>query len=248
MERLLPAVHLLTADPDLAEGIPTEDREIARRHVVGEALRLDAGPWQPELRTANGNDGFALLVLRGAVTREVHLAGRRSAELLGPGDVVRPPRTADSLLPHGVTWQVTQPTAVAILDDRFREAARRWPSLMSALEERVLTQADRVAVHVAIAQLGRVDLRLLALFWHLADRWGRVTPHGIVLPLKLTHEALGRLVGAQRPTVSLALADLGRAGSLTRSTSGGWLLHPASRELLEAPPVTVAPRVASLAG
>ena len=29
-------------------------------------------------------------------------------------------------------------------------------------------------------------LVLLFLFWHLADRWGRVTKEGIVIPLKLT--------------------------------------------------------------
>jgi CRP-like cAMP-binding protein len=233
--------HLLAADPDLAEGIPAADRELARRVLVAPAHDLEPGPWHPDLRCPDGSEGFALLVLRGALTREVHLAGRRSAELLGPGDVVRPARAEDSLLPHEVTWSATEPTIVAVLDQRFREAARRWPSLSVALDDRLLAQADRVAVHVAIAQLGRVDMRLLALFWHLADRWGRVTPHGVVVPLRLTHDALGRLVGAQRPTVTLALADLGRYGSVTRSASGGWLLAHASRDLL-APPDRLATR------
>jgi CRP-like cAMP-binding protein len=227
--------HLLTADPDLGERIPAEERELARRLLVAEARHLEPGPWVPDLRRSDGADGFAILLLRGAVTREVHLAGRRSAELVGPGDVVRPSDADQSLVPHEVTWTVTEPTVIAILDDRFRQAACRWPSLSQAIDDRLLTQADRVAVHVAIAQLGRVDLRLLALFWHLADRWGRVTSHGVSLPLKLTHDALGRLVGAQRPTVSLALADLSRDRVLTRVATGGWLLDPDSRELLRSP-------------
>jgi CRP/FNR family transcriptional regulator, cyclic AMP receptor protein len=130
---------------------------------------------------------------------------------------------------------------VAVLDDRFRQATRRWPSLGAAIEARALGQAERLAVHVAIAQLGRVDLRVLALLWHLADRWGRVTPQGVSVPLKLTHEALGRLVGAQRPTVTLALAELGRAESVTRLATGGWLLDPRSRALLEVPGASAPP-------
>ncbi len=227
--------HLLTADPDLAEGIPSDELDHARRVLIADAVRLDAGPWDPQTRPADGSGGFALLVLRGALTREVHLAGRRSAEIVGPGDVVRAGQPDESLLPHDVTWTVTQPSIVAILDERFRQAARRWPSLAAALDERLLAQAERLAVHVAIAQLSRVELRILALFWHLADRWGRVNGQGIVLPLKLTHDAIGRLVGARRPTVTLALADLGRDGSVTRSTTGGWLLHHDSRALLEWP-------------
>lgn len=238
--------HLLTADPDLADRIPPADLELARRAVVADAHRLVPGPWQPSLQRSDGRDGFALLVLRGALTREVHLAGRRAAEILGPGDVVRPPLTTESLLPHEVAWTVTEPTIVAILDDRFREAALRWPALGACIETRLLARAERLSVHVAIAQLGRVDLRVLALFWHLADRWGRVTPDGVVVPLKLTHDALGRLVGAQRPTVTLALADLGRAGSVSRTSSGGWVLHQSSRALLESPDGSA--RLAALAG
>ncbi|MDQ3741118.1 MAG: Crp/Fnr family transcriptional regulator [Actinomycetota bacterium] len=227
--------HLLTADPDLGSGIPVAELEHARRVLVADALRLDAGAWEPQTHCSDGSEGFALLVLRGGLTREVHLAGRRAAELVGPGDVVRPGRAAESLLPHDVTWTVTEPSIVAILDERFRQASRRWPSLAAALDERLLAQVDRLGVHVAIAQLARVDLRILALFWHLADRWGRVTPDGIALPLKLTHEAIGRLVGAQRPTVTIALAELGAGGHVTRATTGGWLLHHDSRALLESP-------------
>jgi len=240
--------HLLTVDPDLGEGIPLDELEQARRLLVASVLRLPAGPWRPQ---AVGSDGFALVLLRGALTREVHLAGRRSAQLVGPGDVIRPVQAADSMLVHDVTWTVTQPTMVAVLDQRFRLASRRWPSLAAALDERLLAQVDRLAVHVAVAQLGRVDLRILALFWHLADRWGRMTSHGIVLPLKLTHDAIGRLVGAQRPTVTLALRDLDRAGNVTRSTTGGWLLHPDSRAVLESPDGTLGaagPPAAALAG
>ena len=28
------------------------------------------------------------------------------------------------------------------------------------------------------------------LLWYLAERWGRVTPDGVIVPLRLTHETL----------------------------------------------------------
>ena len=64
----------------------------------------------------------------------------------------------------------------------------------------------------------------LALFWQLADRWGTVTAFGVAVSLQLTHEVLGRLVGAQRPTVTLALSELAEAGLVVRVPKAGWLL------------------------
>jgi CRP-like cAMP-binding protein len=129
-----------------------------------------------------------------------------------------------------------------VLDERFTSAAHRWPALGLNLQRRLLDQADRVALHAATAQLPRVERRVIALFWQLAERWGRVSPFGIEVPLHLTHEALGRLVGAQRPTVTLALRDLAEDGALTRNARGGWLLDPGSRVLLET--AAVAPAAA----
>ena len=90
--------------------------------------------------------------------------------------------------------------------------------------DRLSERAQRLAVTQAISQLNRVDRRLLALFWHLAERWGRVARDGIVVPLVLSHRLIGELVGARRPTVSTALAELARDGQLSRRDDGTWLL------------------------
>ncbi len=74
-----------------------------------------------------------------------------------------------------------------------------------------------------ICQLPRVDDRLLAVMWLLAESWGQVTPAGTLLPIGLTHAALGGLVGARRPTVTLALGSLTADGALRREERG-WLL------------------------
>jgi DNA-binding IclR family transcriptional regulator len=45
-----------------------------------------------------------------------------------------------------------------------------------------------------------------------------------LLPLRLTHETLAGLSGAQRPSVTTALRTLERDGALRRDEQGGWLL------------------------
>ena len=57
-------------------------------------------------------------------------------------------------------------------------------------------------------------MRITLLLWHLAGRWGRVEPGGIRLALPLTHRLLGRLVGAERPSVCQAGLVRSREGAL----------------------------------
>ena len=95
---------------------------------------------------------------------------------------------------------------------------------MTVVYERLHDQLDTAVRHTAIAGLPRVEDRVLALFWELADRWGVVRPEGVVIRLKLTHEFIGRLIAAKRPTVSLALMSLAEDGLVTRDGDGGWTL------------------------
>jgi CRP-like cAMP-binding protein len=114
---------------------------------------------------------------------------------------------------------------------------------MAMLLERVEARARRLAAAKAIAQLTRVDHRLLAIFRQLGERWGKVTADGVLLPLCLSHRTLGELIGARRPTVSTAAAALARSGELTRRPDGSWLLR--DRELaasVAASPASVAQR------
>src|SRR5204862_7987949 len=99
---------------------------------------------------------------------------------------------------------------------------RRWPELGAALLERSQRRADRLALSQAITQLTRVDDRALILLWQLAERWGRVRPDGVLLPIRLTHRVLARLIAARRPSVTTAVGALERDGRRSRVPSGGW--------------------------
>jgi CRP-like cAMP-binding protein len=221
------SVRLLEADPDLGGLMNDARRAEAERELLVRTHRLPVGPWDVTRLAAASTDHLGLMLLDGVLARELVVADHVSAELLGPGDVVRPWQggARSSLLPAEAIWSVLSTLTVAVLDRRFAAEAARYPEVTAALFDRLGERSLRLATTQAISQLTRVDRRLKALFWHLAERWGRVTGDGVVVPLALTHRILGQLVGARRPTVSTALSELAERGELVRRADGAWLLR-----------------------
>src|SRR4051794_33409872 len=216
---------LLDVDPDLGALVPEDRRESARRELDVEVYRLVQGPWSAGADDANP-EHVGLLLLEGVISREVVVSDTVSTELLGPGDVVRPWSIQEpaGLLQLTIRWNALTESRVAVLDRRFGVQVGRWPEVNAALIDRLNDRAQRIATTQAISQLNRVDRRLMSLFWHFAERWGRMTSDGVAIPLTLSHRMLGQLVGARRPTVSTAIGELADRGELLRRPDGTWLL------------------------
>src|SRR4051794_21102311 len=220
-------IALSDADAEFASGIPAADRALAARVLKVPRLDLDAGAWRPPARDRVGDAPLALVV-DGLIGRHVDLGARVATQILGPGDVFGPwPATDDAFLPPAVRWSAYGPATIAVLDGRFAAAAQRWPALSRIVQTRLAALADRVAFDLAICQLPRVGDRVLALLWHLAERFGRIAPDGVVVGVRLTHRLIGELVGAQRPTVSLALTSLLEEGRVIRRHDGTLVLDGA---------------------
>jgi hypothetical protein len=217
-------VRLLEVDPDLGS-LLTDDELAEARQLAVPGVTVDRDEDLAQLAQPHA---FGALVLAGVVLRELQVADQRGMRLLGPGDILPLTDAPPPMLVVEASFRALPGTRFAILGRELMFAARRWPALMTALQLRAAQQADRLAAQLVICQLPRVDQRLLALLWLIAESWGRVTPAGTVVPLRLTHEALGALIGARRPTVTLALRELTERGAIVRQ-SGGWLL-------LEPPP------------
>ena len=201
------------------------------------ALELDTGRIPASaLQDVPGARGrvSGFLVVRGMVLADLTLAGRTATQLLGPGDVIAAVPDSDGFLPATRRYAVARPTTIAVLDERLLAVAQRWPAIAARLLEAGARQLERAATQQAISQLSRVELRLLALMQHLAARWGRVTADGLTVDLDLTHAMFGQLVGAKRPTVSLALKWLEEEVLLTRRRDGAWLIAPEAGEVLAA--------------
>ena len=221
-----PMVRVLEADPDLGDGLSGRSAQEARARLVARVLTFDTGPWKPEEGIDATQGDLGVLVLEGLLTRDVVIAQTKCAELVGKGDLLRPWEHLGLIaaMPSDVEWHVLQPTSVAVLDRRFVRLASDWPEITSALVLRAIARAQSLAVALAITCVTGLPLRVLVLLWYLADRWGVVLPEGVVVPLRLTHELIARLVGARRPSVTTALSDLEREGRLKKRPDGGWLL------------------------
>jgi CRP/FNR family cyclic AMP-dependent transcriptional regulator len=215
-------VDLLERDSEFAQlvGSATAARPLDR--LWASALKLQRGPWQPSTEPPGTNLGY--LVLDGLVGRRVVVPDRgRSLELLGRGDLFSPWQE-DSPSFSQIAWTVIEPTWIAALDQTVASQVRQVPELLEALTERALRRSRRIAVSAAIANTVGVEERLLLLLWQLTELWGRKAPGGAVLPFRLSHQTLADLVGARRPTVTLALRGLTNRGLLERGSAGEWIL------------------------
>lgn len=218
---------LLALDPDLGMGLDAEAAQAATDLVRVRLLRLETGMFRGKWGKA-APDLAGLLVTDGAIVRQVTTVNRLTAELLGPGDILRPfEEDGEEDLPvrAEVRWNIVSPAALALIDGPVLQAAARWPALAAAIAARGVRRAQRLSVNFSISHLVRIEDRLLLLFWHMADRWGRVSPEGVTLDVPLTHATLALMVGAERPSASSALGRLTQRGLVARLESGGWQLR-----------------------
>jgi CRP/FNR family transcriptional regulator, cyclic AMP receptor protein len=223
MERVVVAEH----DPELL-GTVRRRREEFLRASVAPLLRLPTGPWDLEEGELDGGSApGGLLLLSGLLARSIRLGRRTAMEFLGPGDLIRPwVQMGDgSTIAVDARWVVHQQALIAVLDRDFQLRTAPWPELSGVLMDRLVLRARGLAFHLAICSQRGAARRVLLVLWHFADRWGRVTPDGVLVPVPLTHELLAAAVGATRPTVSTAAGELVRRGLVARGPGATWVLR-----------------------
>ena len=198
---------LLRSDPSAGVDVPAGP-------VAIEALGLPDTAW-------------GLILCEGAMLKAVVVEQEERAltELLIPGDVLLPWPPAVDGLPARMRLTAIEPMRMAVLGERVTRIATQRPALMVELQGRLAQQEHRVAVHGVICQLPRVEDRIVAILRHFAARVGRVCADGTRVPIALTHQDLGDLIGARRPTVSLALTRL--RDVISRGEDGTFLLRAA---------------------
>ena len=222
------SISLLDVEPDLAGALSDEQRAEAQRFLLPVAAVAKRGDVAGLLERTGA---FAAIVLEGMLIQALQIGEDPTLRLIGPGSFVPPADTAPSMPVLGARLTVPVPTRLVLLGQELLGAARRWPWIVSRLHARMLEHSEELATQLAICQLPRVEDRLMALMWLLAESWGRVTRAGIRVPVSLSHEVLGGLVGARRSTVTLALRKLAERGSLVRQADGWLILEPPAAPL-----------------
>jgi CRP/FNR family transcriptional regulator, cyclic AMP receptor protein len=192
--------------------------------VTAVTFDADAGQLALSDHLVAASSGLGVLLLDGVLAVNVRVGDRIAAELVGTGDLIQPICEDDAELTCEIGWRALERVRFAVLDGSFSERIQPWPQITAVLLRRLGRRTRRQSVQRAISAQPRLEVRLALILWHLAARWGRVEPGGIRLPLPLTHQLLGRLIGAERPSVSHALARLAHAGLVT-GQGDDWHLH-----------------------
>jgi hypothetical protein len=218
---------LLQLDPDLGNSLDAADLAAAQRLLVP-LTTARPGAWRPPRRLVDSSGDLGFLVIDGLLLRRVMIAETRCTELIGRGDVLRPwsMDTAEvSSVPIEADWRVVDQSAhFAVLDPNVTRQLGRWPQVTCELFDRTVRRARWLSFQLAVCHTRYVQTRLLMILWHFADRWGRVRPDGVLVDLQLSHQTLGEIVGARRPTVTSALGELRAEDKLRTLADGRWLL------------------------
>ena len=83
------SVQLLNVDPDLARALDARRLREAANRLYARAIDIPRGRWVPGSGLIQGTRPIGLLLLDGLLVREASVDEHPSAELLGPGDVLR---------------------------------------------------------------------------------------------------------------------------------------------------------------
>jgi CRP-like cAMP-binding protein len=219
--------NLLHADSRLAGVLSTRQLAQAASQAQVRTRLLSPGGWEPPAASAGGSHWLGLLVLDGFLSLETSHLGESALEIVGPGDLLRP---WDEELEYPLAaitsrWRVLRAATVALLDDEFAARMAPWPALSSEILARAGRRARWLTAHLAICQQIHVRDRILYLFSRLAKRWGTPDAAGAIIPIPVTHEQIAKLIGAQRPSVTIAVGELSGDGLLTRLSDRTWRIR-----------------------
>lgn len=168
-----------------------------------------------ETLAEQGVRGEVAVVSGGRMAVQVEAEGgrRRTIALLQEGDVLVLPGD-DWLGAPGTQAVAATDSEVLVITGTVDEVIAADPTvgawLVRALAHAV---ADR-ELSAAIALEPRLERRLILKLRQLAERWGRVTPEGVRLDLRVTHQELGDMIGGARESVTGALGRLQDSGEI----------------------------------
>ncbi len=97
-----------------------------------------------------------------------------------------------------------------------------WPETVgqAGAAERLRDRLRHLEAWAAMQARPQIEQRLLGILSLLAEQFGRATPRGMVIDVRITHAQLASAVGATRATVTRRIGLLRRRGLLAVTGSG----------------------------
>jgi CRP-like cAMP-binding protein len=204
-----PATLTMAADMDVFAGMSADE---VRAELSGLAARpMDKGD------CVEPDDGVAaILVTAGRLALDVG-GGARERRTIGvteEGEILFTQRPVWAEAPEATLRALTRSEIIPVDGARLE----RWlghPACSRDFFAALNSQLAHREAALAIALEPRVEQRLLLKLRQLGQRWGQMTPEGIRLDLRLTHQDLADMVAAARESVTLAMGRLVEAGEIT---------------------------------
>jgi len=204
------------ADPVLAAGLELFrgcPDELVRDMLAG-LRQMDLDPGMSF--DVSSTDASCCVLMRGRLALEFTgvTDHPRVIGLVEEGDLlVRPVQSWASVGPS-MRCRAIDASSLVLVDGERLGAWIAQPVLGENVVHLLSAQVAERELTIAISLEPSVERRVLRKLHQLALRWGRVTPDGVRLDLRLTHQELASMVGAVRETVTLAMGRLQEQGEI----------------------------------
>lgn len=139
--------------------------------------------------------------------------GRESLmAILGPGEMFGELSLFDPGLRTSTATALTEATVLALGNEQLMPLLEGRPAVAAALLQALARRLRRTNDAMADLVFSDVPGRVAKALMELGEKFGTLTPDGLLVTHDLTQEELAQLVGASRETVNKALAEFGQRG------------------------------------
>jgi len=132
--------------------------------------------------------------------------------VLGPGEMFGELSLFDPGMRTSTATALTDTTVLLMGHDQLKPWLSGRPEVAAALLQALARRIRRTNDAMADLVFSDVPGRVAKALMDLGEKFGEVTPDGLMVTHDMTQEELAQLVGASRETVNKALADFAQRG------------------------------------
>lgn len=132
--------------------------------------------------------------------------------VLGPGEMFGELSLFDPGMRTSTATSLTDSIVLALGHDQLKPWLSGRPEVAAALLQALARRIRRTNEAMADLVFSDVPGRVAKALMDLGEKFGEVTPEGLMVTHDMTQEELAQLVGASRETVNKALADFAQRG------------------------------------
>lgn len=139
--------------------------------------------------------------------------GRESLlSVLGPGEMFGELSLFDPGMRTSTATALTDATVLGLSNEQLKPWLDGRPEVATALLQALARRLRRTNEAMADLVFSDVPGRVAKALMDLGEKFGTITPDGLLVTHDMTQEELAQLVGASRETVNKALADFAQRG------------------------------------